>query len=171
MFALVQNILLAIAWAALTGDFSIANLILGMVLGAVLLWVGRQVTGRTRYFDPNERLPPVGIIIKKTGKVLGFIGFFLWEVVIANIDVMLSVLSPRLSFLRPAIIGVPLDVTKDSQITLLANMITLTPGTLSLDLSDDKKILYVHCVYVDDPEEKKQELKELFERRIQEVLG
>lgn len=170
MRKLIQNILLALVWVALTGDMSPANLILGFVLGIVLLWIGQRVVGAENYFTSEAAWSSTGAIITQLVRVLRFLSFFLLEVIVANIDVMLSVLSPRLSYLRPAIIALPLDVDSDNEITLLANMITLTPGTLSLDVSADRRTLYVHCVFVDDPEDKKQELKQSLERLIDEVV-
>lgn len=171
MNLLIQNVLLALLWMALSGEFTIANFVLGFVLGSFLLWLGRSVIGRLRYFQKDEELPPPKHIFTKAVQVIKFVLFFIWEIIVANIDVMLTVLSPRLSFLRPAIIAIPLDVQTDAEITLLANMITLTPGTLSLDVSFDKTVLYVHCFYVDDLEEKKQEIKQSFERLIHEVVS
>jgi multicomponent Na+:H+ antiporter subunit E len=67
-------------------------------------------------------------------------------------------------------VAIPLDVETDVEITLLANLITLTPGTLSMDISDDRKVLYVHAMYVDDPEALRAEIKNGFERRVLEML-
>jgi multicomponent Na+:H+ antiporter subunit E len=67
-------------------------------------------------------------------------------------------------------VAVPLDARTDAEIVLLANLITLTPGTLSLDLSDDRTVLYVHAMYLTDPDELRREIKEGFERRVLEVL-
>ena len=74
-------------------------------------------------------------------------------------------------YMRPGVIALPLDVTTDMEITLLANMITLTPGSLALDVSEDKKTLYVHEVYINngDIEAKKREIKNGFEKRILKV--
>jgi multicomponent Na+:H+ antiporter subunit E len=72
--------------------------------------------------------------------------------------------------MRPAVVAVPLDVETDLEITLLANLITVTPGSFSLDVSDDRKVLYVHAMYVDDPDEYRREIKEGFERRVLELL-
>jgi multicomponent Na+:H+ antiporter subunit E len=82
---------------------------------------------------------------------------------------MFTVLSPDMH-LKPAIIALPLDIKSDVEVTLLANMITLTPGTLSMDLSDDHSILYVHVVSVGDPEDTRQELKTGFETLVYEVF-
>ena len=69
-----------------------------------------------------------------------------------------------------AIVAVPLDVETDGEITLLANLISLTPGSLCLDVSEDRKTLYVHVMFLDDVEECRRELKEGFERRVLELL-
>lgn len=167
MTALLKNILLALLWAALTGEFTIANLILGFILGALLLWLGRSVTGRSAYFIKGEPLPKM--LFRPFGLVK-FVVIFLWEVIMANITIVLTVISPKLD-VKPAIIALPLDVDTEAEITLLANMITLTPGTLSLDVSDDRSVLYVHAVDVEDPAKVKQDIKQVFEKLVHEVFG
>ena len=72
--------------------------------------------------------------------------------------------------MRPGIVAIPLDIERDIEITLLANMITLTPGTLSIDVSNDKRILYVHGMHVQDLEEFKREIKDGFEKLVQEAF-
>ena len=82
---------------------------------------------------------------------IALLGFLLWEIVLSALGVAWLVVQPKLR-LRPAIIEYPLTVTTDIQITLLANMITLTPGTLSVDVSDDRRTLLIHALDVADPE-------------------
>jgi multicomponent Na+:H+ antiporter subunit E len=72
--------------------------------------------------------------------------------------------------MNPGIIAFPLDAKSDLEITLFANLLTLTPGTLSLDVSSDKKILYVHALYVKDADSFRSELKNGLEKRLLEVL-
>lgn len=72
--------------------------------------------------------------------------------------------------ISPAIVAVPLDVEGDFSVTLLANVISLTPGTLTLDVSDDKRVLYIHSMYGgDDPDAVRREIKSGLERRVLEV--
>jgi multicomponent Na+:H+ antiporter subunit E len=156
MILLLLNILLALAWVALTGEFSPANLVVGFVFGYATLWIAQRLEGRTAYF-------------RKVGKVIGFGFFFAWEIIEANLRVAYDVLSPR-QRISPGIIAIPLDAKTDDEITLLANLITLTPGTLSLDVSEDKKVLYIHAMYVEDVDQFKRELKDGLERRLLEVL-
>ena len=75
-----------------------------------------------------------------------------------------------MSSLSPGIVAVPLDLTSDAGITVLANLITLTPGTLSLDVSPDRRTLWVHALDVADPDAFRREVKEGFERRVKEVF-
>ncbi len=81
-----------------------------------------------------------------------------------------EVITPRLN-MTPGIIMVPLEVKSDIAITVLANMISLTPGTLSIDVSNDKKVLFVHAMYIKDREKFIKSIKEGFERRILEVFS
>jgi multicomponent Na+:H+ antiporter subunit E len=103
----------------------------------------------------------------KVPKIVGLILYFLKELMLASIKVAYDILTPR-NHMKPALVAIPLDVKSDLEITLLANLITLTPGTLSIDISKNKKMLLIHEVYVkdNDIEEVKKTIKEGFERRI-----
>ena len=100
---------------------------------------------------------------------LGFAGFFLKELVIANLKLAAHVLAP-FEGARPGIIGFRLEARSDLEITLLANFITLTPGSLSLALSPDRRTLYVHAMFTRDLERLRRDLREGFERRLLEIL-
>lgn len=102
-------------------------------------------------------------------KVIAFIFFFLWELIKANLQVAYEVMTPHYN-MTPGIVKVPLDAKSNLEITSLANMITLTPGTLSLDVSDDRKVLYVHSMYIKDREKFIHGIKNGFEKRILEIL-
>jgi len=156
MGAFVLNILLAVAWAALLGTFSGTNLIAGFVLGYIMIWLMQQVMSASSYFI-------------KIRQIIRFLRIFSWELIVSNIRVFLTVLGP-FHKMTPAIVAIPLDIDSDGEITLLANMITLTPGTLSLDVSDDRRFLYVHGMHIKDIEAFKQEIKGGFEVIVREVL-
>ena len=100
---------------------------------------------------------------------LAYFPLFCWEVVISALRVAFDVLTPT-HHMRPAVVGVPLDATTDAEIALLAVLVTLTPGTLALDVSLDRKVLYVHAMYAEDPEQVRREVKTRFERRVLEIL-
>jgi len=149
------NILLALVWAALNGEFSFMNLVSGFILGYAVLWLMQPVIGKATYFT-------------KVGQGLDLAFFFLKELIVANFSVAYYVLAPQ-DRMRPAVQAIPLEPAKDISITLLANLITLTPGTLSLDVSPDRKYLFIHNIGVTDIEKSRKEIKETFERRILEV--
>ena len=102
-------------------------------------------------------------------KWLSLLLLFIRELLMSAVKVAWLVVQPRLN-IRPAIIAYPLTVTTDLQITLLANMITLTPGTLSVDVSADRKTLYVHAIDMDSKEDLIGSIAASFERKILEVL-
>ncbi|UWX57740.1 Na+/H+ antiporter subunit E [Chlorobaculum sp. MV4-Y] len=150
------NILLAFACMLLTGESSAPSFISGMVVGYLILWMSRSAFGKDVYFSKIPRLT-------------GFLLYFLKELILANLRVAFDILTPK-NYLEPGIVEVPLDVKSDLEITLFANLVTLTPGTLSLDVSADRKILYVHVMYLQDEEHFMCELKEGLEKRLIEVM-
>lgn len=150
------NILLALAWTALTGQFDPVNFMSGFVLGYLVLWLVQGVVGPSNYF-------------KKVPQVISFVLFFVGALIRANLRVAYEVITLTHT-MRPGVVAVPLELQTDAAITLLANLITLTPGTLSLDVSADRRVLYVHTMYVDDVEQFRREIKEGFERRVMEVF-
>ena len=152
----VLNAILAVIWAAVQGTIDLANLVTGYVLAYVLLWLIRPALGETTYF-------------RKVPAAIGFTLFFVKELLISNARVAWTVLGAGKR--RPGVVAVPLDLESDIQISLLANVVTLTPGTLSLDVAPDRSCLYVHGMFVDDPEAFRREIKDGFERRIGELLG
>ncbi|SDS26364.1 Na+/H+ antiporter subunit E [Gramella sp. MAR_2010_147] len=153
----LSNILLTFVWVALTGDFSFENYLFGFFLNFHILWLITVKRKSSTYF----------LIVPK---IIILLVFFLYELIKANIEVAYEVVTPKLN-MTPGIIMVPLDIKSDIGITMLANMISLTPGTLSLDVSNDKKVLFVHAMYVKDRERFIRGIKNGFERRILEVLS
>src|SRR5690606_22032009 len=102
-------------------------------------------------------------------KVIGFFLYFLYEMIRANLQVAFDVLTPRF-FMTPGIVKYPMNARTDAEINLLSTIISLTPGTLILDVSEDRKVLYIHVMYLKDKEEFIQQIKNGFERRILEIM-
>jgi multicomponent Na+:H+ antiporter subunit E len=158
MNGLLWNILLALAWMGMMEDFTPQTLLVGFVLGFVILFLTRRIVGGPRY-------------LVKVGRALELFFFTLWELILANLRVAYDVLTPKF-YMRPGVIAIPLEVRTDVEITLLANLITLTPGTLSLDVSSDRSTLYIHIMYIDDGDLDlaRRKIKEGFESRVLELL-
>jgi len=155
---LLGNVLLAFAWAALQGEFSLATLLTGHVLGYLILLglVRGGVLRRSTY-------------IGKVHLAGGLALFFLWELVRANLRLAFDVATPSFH-MKPGIIALPLDVTQDSEILLLSMLINLTPGSVALDVSDDRRLMFVHVMYISTPAEARAEIKQGFERRIMRLF-
>ncbi|GIZ15401.1 Na+/H+ antiporter subunit E [Capnocytophaga catalasegens] len=151
------NVLLMIVWVLLTGSFTLADFIFGFVLGYGILWLVYRLSkgeGR-RYF----------IVVPKS--IMLFL-FFIKELIKANLHVAYEVMTPKLR-ITPGIVAVPLSVTSDFEILLLTNLISLTPGTFCIDVSKDRKTLYVHEMYVGNKEQYIKNIKNGFEKRILEI--
>jgi multicomponent Na+:H+ antiporter subunit E len=93
---------------------------------------------------------------------------FLKELLLSNIAVLRVVFGPRVR-VRSGVIALPTELTNEVALTALANMITLTPGTLTLDISPDRRYLYVHTLNLDDPEDVKQAIQQAFEVYLREI--
>ena len=101
---------------------------------------------------------------------IGLLGYLLWQIVLANFRIAKDVISIHYR-MTPGVIRLPLDVTTDQEILLLAAMINITPGSVALDTSADRSVMYVHVMNIQSAEEAKREIKEGFERRVLEIRG
>jgi multicomponent Na+:H+ antiporter subunit E len=156
MIGFFWNILLALAWAALSGNFSGLNFLFGFVLGyGALALLQRELPILSGY---GQRVP----------RFFLFLAFFVKELLRANLKVAFDVLTPPWH-MQPGVIALPIKAETDLEITMLANFISLTPGTLSLDVSNDRRVLFIHAMFLNDEEELLAELREI-ERRILEIM-
>jgi multicomponent K+:H+ antiporter subunit E len=147
---------LGLGWMMLREHYSIGDFIIGYVVGSVVV-----------YFFRSFFLQPVRI--HKPLTWLKMLMVFAREVIIANLQVAWLVIQPRLR-IQPAAIRLPLDIHDDVAITALANMITLTPGTWTIDVAPDRSALYIHCLSAPDVEAVKRQIKEQFEAPLKVAL-
>lgn len=156
LFAL--NLLLAVVWAMLTGSFTLASLLSGFLLGFAALWVLTPLLEAPRgYF--LRTLYWVRLIV-----------LFHYELVVSSLEVLWDVVTPTHRS-RPTVLDVPLDVTSDAGILLVTNLISLTPGTLSLEVSEDRRTLRVHAMFGEDPDAVRRQIKTGMERWVRDALG
>lgn len=156
MNLLAIHVFLAVGWAAILGSFSLGTLSAGFALGYALLWLVRPLYGPTDYFE-------------RFWRVLGLVVVFLYELVVSSLRVVWDVLTPT-HYSRPGVVAIPLRVESPAEITVLANLISLTPGSLSVELSEDDRTLYVHAMFIDDVDTIRREIQETFESRVLEVF-
>jgi len=151
------NVILAVIWAGLWGSFTLTQLAFGFVIGFATLWIAQPLFGG-----------PSGYYLR-AWRIVRLILYFLYDLCMSSIQVALDVLTPK-NRSNPAILEMPLDVKSDIEILLVTNLISLTPGTLSLDVTPDRKTLIVHAMFADDPEEVIRSLKSGMERMVKEVF-
>lgn len=149
---LLGSILLALAWAALQGEISLANLLVGYAAGyGILALLAR-----------GGVMPST--LASRSMHALRLAAFVAWALLVANLRVAADVLGSRR--IEPAVVAIPLEVTRDGEILLLAMLINITPGSVTIDLSDDRRTLYVHVMHMKSADETRREIKDGFERRV-----
>jgi multicomponent K+:H+ antiporter subunit E len=152
---LLSAVLLA-GWLWLHNTLDPAHLVLGVVLGlAIPLF--------TRRFWPDTQ--PV----RRPLRLLEFLAVVVYDIVVANIQVAAVILGPS-SRVRSGFVRVPLALHDDFAITVFASTISLTPGTVSVDLAADRRALYVHYLSEHDPAALAASMKARYERRIREIF-
>ncbi|KHA53569.1 Na+/H+ antiporter subunit E [Sulfitobacter geojensis] len=151
------TLLLAVVWILLQNEFSAGMALFGVILGIV-------ITKATAIWWPER---PGGVHL---GRLFSYAMIVLWDIIVANIQVAWIVLTKPNAALRPAWIVIPLELTTPEAITVLAGTITLTPGTVSADLSDEGHSLLVHVLHTEDPDSDRDEIKDRYERRLKEIF-
>ncbi|MBX3176733.1 MAG: Na+/H+ antiporter subunit E [Candidatus Hydrogenedentes bacterium] len=152
MKSLLLNIVLALTWCAASGAVNVTNLVVGFLVGYAVLSVHPEITRNQNYR-------------KKVYHFVSFVAYFGWEVIVGAIDVALATVWP-FRRVRPGVVAVPLDTRSAAERTILANAVTLTPGTMSIDLTADGKTLYVHVIDAKDPEAVRRAIKRGLEARL-----
>jgi multicomponent Na+:H+ antiporter subunit E len=146
---------LAFLWTFIKVSYDPISFIKGYIFGLLVIFVLR------RYFASRFYLFRLWSFIK-------LIFIFIKELILSNIAIVKIVLKPKLD-MRPAIFAMDTALTKDWQITLLSSLITLTPGTLVIDVSDDNKTLFIHAMNIGEVEDEINSIKYSFEKAILEV--
>jgi len=152
MNAFALNLVLAFAWVAFTGTVSLSSLLIGFAIGYAALWMIQPLIGTSTYH-------------RRVYAWIKLVVMFHYELIVSSLAVAVDVLTPRHRS-NPAILEMPLDVKSDAGILLVTNLISLTPGTLSIDVSEDRKTLIVHAMFADDKDALLASLKDGMERWV-----
>ncbi len=160
MTGVFYTFFLAIVWLLVSGEFSAANILTGLAVGFGTVLFSQQVF---RDF-PKRSIP---FFFQRVFEITRFVGYVLWEILVSNLRVAATVLGFRK--VRPAVVYLDLEGLNDMQTLILANVITLTPGTLSIEADPDGNGLYVHVMEVDDIDAFKNEIEDGFIRRIRRL--
>ena len=152
---IILNFILAFIWIFLSGSYTLNNLLLGFILGLGFVYSFSIILPGRFYFI-------------KIYKILKLAVVFFVELLKANIDVLKIVLQPKLKN-EPGFFVYHTDLKTDWQIVLLSNLITLTPGTVVLGISDDRKKIYIHSIDFSTKEEEVEGIKSSLEKVVREV--
>jgi multicomponent Na+:H+ antiporter subunit E len=150
------NLVLALTWCVLNSSFQLADLVIGMLFGATVIGLAQRALGQRPGY------------LHALWTLLGFLWFAIYEIVLANIALARVLLRRNLQ-LRPEVVAIPLKPQGAGATTVLANLITLTPGTLTLDLAPDARTIYVHNLVLDDKEAFVNQVKD-YEQRVLAVF-
>lgn len=154
-YQILMNFIVALVWTLLQQHATALTFVIGWVIGIFVLL-------------PFRRMFTTRLYIHRVWAIIVLAAIFLWEMLIANFTMARIVLDPKMN-IKPGFFAYPLEVEHEVQITVLASLISLTPGTLSVDVSDDNRTLYIHAIDLPDRQKTIDEIKTLFEKRILEV--
>lgn len=154
-FQILLNIGIAIIWMLLKNNFTAVEFAIGYIIGLLLLFVLRRFLSFEFYF-------------RRVVALFKLIFLFIYKLILSNIEVIKIVLSPKMD-IKPGIIAVPTKLKTDWEVTLLSCLISLTPGTLSMNFSEDGRTIFVHSIHVPDKKAAIKEIHNSFERAIMEV--
>ena len=153
---ILANLLLALSWVGLNGRFALDTLVVGAVLGRIVL----LILAKGEVLSVAE--------VGRLQRAVSLLGYLLWQIVVANLRLTRDVVSIQ-HRMRPGVIQFPLSVATEGEILLLAAMINITPGSVALDVSEDRRTMYIHVMHITTPDEARREIRDGFERRILEL--
>ncbi|MGH1414054.1 MAG: Na+/H+ antiporter subunit E [Pelagimonas sp.] len=151
------TLLLTVVWTMLQNEVTAGMVVFGFILGVIITW------GTSIWWPDTPKS-------FRLGKMVTYSFLVIWDIVVANVQVAWIVLTVPNSKLKPAWIAVPLELRQPEAITVLAGTITLTPGTVSADLSDEGHSLLVHVLHTDDPDAVRDDIKTRYENRLVEIF-
>lgn len=149
--------LLVVVWMLLVNQWALGSFVFAIILAII-------VPKMTAVYWPDRPR------VRGIWNIIGYVLLVMWDICRANIAVARIVLFMPNHALRPAWLVVPLELRSPEAITVLAGTITLTPGTVSSDLSEDGRELLVHCLHAPDPQAVLEEIKTRYEARLKEIF-
>ncbi|NVO14621.1 MAG: Na+/H+ antiporter subunit E [Rhodoplanes sp.] len=151
------SVVVAFVWIGLANSLSAGNLLLGAGLGVLIpLYTRRYWPGR--------------VTIKRPLRVLEYFAIVAWDILVSNVQVAGLILFRSGPKLRSVFVSVPLELRTPEAIAVLTGTITLTPGTVSADLSADGRAVLVHCLDAADPDAVVRTIKSRYERRLKDIF-
>ena len=152
---ILLNMLLAVIWMFLQNDWTLPGLVVGYALGLLIVWAFRRFFGGPFY-------------LRRLWAICSLLLLFLKELVLSSLSVARHIVAPRLR-MKPGIFAYTTELKAEWEVALLSSLICLTPGTLTLDVSDDNRTLYIHAIDIEDADRMSDQIRATFETAITEV--
>ncbi|KAB8127292.1 Na+/H+ antiporter subunit E [Gracilibacillus oryzae] len=152
---IILNLIIAIMWMFLSESYQFTSFLTGFIIGALLLYL-------------LQRFIPDAFYLSYVWKIIKLLFLFAKELVLSNVEIVKWVYKRGRDY-NPGIFAMPTDLRTNWEITMLTSLISLTPGTLSVAISDDNNMIYIHAMDIDDKEEAILAIKDTFEKAIMEV--
>lgn len=155
-FQIILNLIIAFVWMFLNNEWDFSSFLTGYLLGLAFVFALRRFFRQAFY-------------LRRLWAIWKLLLLFMKELVLSNVTVIRQVIRPKLN-IRPGIFAFTTELDSDWEVTLLACLITLTPGTLTLEVSPDQRTLYIHAMDIHDAELLAEQIKDTFEKAIMEVM-
>jgi len=153
----VLSIALWIIWLLLNNTIAFGHIVLGACLAVFIPWFSAS------FWQEEIKIRHPWLMVK-------YVLVVIYQILVANIMVARLILTNQ-NKLQPGFLHVPLELTSPLAISLLANTISLTPGTVTCDLAEDQKSLLIHALHIEDAEQTIAEIKQLFEQPLKEMFN
>ena len=153
----LMTLLLILVWQMLVNTVTLGNLLLGAILGVLIPLI-------TAPYWPNRPT------LRSLPRIAAYVAIVLWDICVANVQVAYVILFKSNANTHPAWISIPLELRTAEAITVLAGTITMTPGTVSSDVSADGHSLLVHCLDAPHPDAVRDGIKARYEARLKEIF-
>lgn len=144
-------------WLLLVNGYSLGSIVFAAILATLI-----PLT--TSAYWPDR------MTVHNLPAIVGYILIVIWDIIVANVVVAKIVLLKPNSELQPAWISIPIELRSPEAITLLAGTITLTPGTVTADISACGRSLLVHCLHAPDPDAVRDDIKSRYESRLKRIF-
>ncbi|WP_017812733.1 MULTISPECIES: Na+/H+ antiporter subunit E [Paenibacillus] len=154
-FQIVLNLLIAVVWMSLHTTWDALNFIIGYMIGLLLIFAMKR-------FFPDD------FYGHKVWAVWKLLLLFFWELIKSSVVVLRHIVSPRLN-INPGILTHRTDLTSDWELTLLSTLVTLTPGTILIEVSREQQLVYIHAIDIQDEDKMSEDIRNTFEKAIKEV--
>jgi multicomponent K+:H+ antiporter subunit E len=151
------TLFLIVIWILLVSRIAVGTTVMAVIMGTLIPHI-------TSVWWPQTTR------IKAPLALFSYTALVLWDVIVANFQVARIILFMPRDQIKSAFIRVPIDLQSREAITLLAGTITMTPGTVTADMSSCGKVLLIHALHAPDPDAVRDDIKTRYETRLKRIF-